>query len=117
MLAHLLPHSNGCGVLLMKNINGDLMRQLVVGVILSATALVLMVAMSGLAGAADMPGTYVDRQPAPRVQACAGPQETVILYDEEGVPTVPGRTPYYYCVTHATLLPGELPPPREYCCG
>lgn len=104
-------------MLLMKNSNSDMMRQLVVGVILSATALVLMVAMAGLASAADMPGTYVDRERPVVAGACAGPQETVILYDENGVPTVPGRTPYYYCVTQATLMPGEIPPPPEYCCG
>lgn len=100
----------------MRNSNADLMRQLIVGIVLSATALVLMVAMSGLAKAADMPEGYVAKRPAV-VQACAGPQEKVILFDEEGVPTVPGRTPYYYCVTAATLLPGEIPPPPEYCCG
>jgi hypothetical protein len=48
------------------------------------------------------------------VHAC--PKEVVILFDERGYPTVPARTPYFYCVTGATLLPGDIPPPREYCC-
>jgi hypothetical protein len=53
-------------------------------------------------------------EPQP-VKAC--PQEVVILYDEDGHPTIPARTPYYYCVTGTTLLPGDIPPPPEYCCG
>ena len=101
----------------MRKTNTDLMRQVVVGVALSATALVLMAAMSSIAGAADMPGTYVEERHPIAQRICAGPQETVILFDEKGTPTVPGRTPYYYCVTSSTLLPGEIPPPPEYCCS
>lgn len=94
------------------------MRQVVVGVLLSATAIVLMVAMAGLASAADMPGTYVEEPRGASVYgACAAPQERVALFDEKGKPTVPARTPYFYCVTSTMLLPGELPPPPEYCCG
>ena len=51
------------------------------------------------------------------VVAVCGPQEIGILYDEHGIPTVPARTPYYYCVTGTTLLPGDIPPPPEYCCS
>jgi hypothetical protein len=50
------------------------------------------------------------------VQACV-PGETVILFDKYGRPTVPARTPYFYCVTGTTLLPGDIPPPPEYCCS
>ena len=67
-------------------------------------------AWTGSAGAADL--TVPEPQP---VKAC--PQEVVILYDEDGHPTVPARTPYYYCLTGTTLLPGDIPPPPEYCCG
>ena len=49
--------------------------------------------------------------------APGGPREVVILYDKEGRPTVPARTPYFTCVTGTTLLPGEIPPPPEYCCA
>jgi hypothetical protein len=72
-----------------------------------------MLVWAGSAGAADL---TVPVQPRPVIAACA-PQEVVILYDEKGRPTVPARTPYYYCVTGTTLLPGEIPPPPEYCCG
>ena len=51
------------------------------------------------------------------VAACPPAQEVVILYDEDGRPTVPGRTEYYYCVTGTVLRPGDIPPPPEYCCG
>ena len=75
--------------------------------------------LPGLGGAwaADVPANYqIEEQPrAPRV--CGAPEETVILFEWDGVPTVPGRTPYFYCVTNETLLPGEIPPPPEYCCG
>jgi hypothetical protein len=67
----------------------------------------------GSSQAADLT-VPVERRPV--IAACA-PQEVVILYDKHGRPTVPARTPYYYCVTGTTLLPGEIPPPPEYCCG
>ena len=68
-------------------------------------------AWTGSAVAADL------TVPEPRpVKACPE-EEVVILYDEDGHPTVPARTPYYYCVTGTTLLPGDIPPPPEYCCG
>jgi hypothetical protein len=96
------------------------MRQLVAATLLSALAIAAMVGALGPAGAADMPaGAVVVETPA---LACA-PQETVILFKEWGhigvwsEPTVPARTPYFTCVTGTTLLPGEIPPPPEYCCG
>lgn len=96
----------------MRKVTWDLVRQFAVAAALSAVAVGAMVAATGRAAAADLtvePERVV-------VQAC-GPREIVILYDEEGRPTVPARTPYYYCVTGTTLLPGEIPPPPEYCCG
>jgi len=66
------------------------------------------------AGAADLPQDYV---PGPTVVPyCAQPPERVILFDRWGRPTVPARTPYYYCVTGRTLFAGDIPPPPEYCC-
>ena len=95
----------------MRRATWDVLRQLAVAAALSAIAVGAMVAAAGQAGAADL------TLPQERVvvQACP-PPEVVILYDEEGRPTVPARTPYYYCVTGTTLLPGEIPPPPEYCC-
>jgi hypothetical protein len=98
----------------MRKIDGVLMRQLLAAIALSALAVTAMLGTIGVAGAADLSVVPPQRV---LVQACPGPQETVILYDEEGRPTVPARTPYYYCVTGTTLLPGDIPPPPEYCCG
>ena len=95
----------------MQKITWDLVRQFAVAAALSAMAVGAMLAAAGRAGAADL-----TVEPVPVVQACP-PPEVVILYDEEGRPTVPARTPYYYCVTGTTLLPGDIPPPPEYCCG
>ena len=78
-----------------------------------ATVVLAALAGSGVpAAAADL--TLPER---PIVAACPPPQEVVILYDEQGRPTVPGRTEYYYCVTGTVLRPGDIPPPPEYCCG
>jgi hypothetical protein len=71
--------------------------------------------MAGMsAQAADMPESRPHVR-GPVVAAC-GPRETVVLFDERGYPTVPARTPYFYCVTGTVLLPGDIPPPPEYCC-
>ena len=101
------------GGLIVRNTSWDLARQFGVAVALSAAAVAAMSAAAGRAAAADL--SVEPRQVV--VQACAGPRETVILYDKDGRPTVPGRTPYFHCVTGTTLLPGEIPPPPEYCCG
>ncbi len=88
------------------------MRQLLTALFLSASA----VALSGLAGsaqAADLPGTYRGGD-SHVVYGCA-PREEVILF-KHGKPTPPGRTPYFTCVTGTVLLPGDIPPPPEYCC-
>ena len=98
----------------MRRAMSDLTRQIVTAAILSAVAVGAIVAAAGTARAADMPERVVEQ---PRVLACTGPQEIVVLYDERGYPTVPGRTEYYYCVTGTTLLPGDIPPPPEYCCS
>jgi hypothetical protein len=97
----------------MRKKNGEVMRQLAAAILLSALAIAAMMGAIGPSGAADLPDSYGGAA----VNACGGPQETVILFDENGVPTVPGRTPYFTCVTGTTLLPGEIPPPPEYCCG
>jgi hypothetical protein len=62
--------------------------------------------------AADLPESYQQAS----VQSCQG-RENVILFDEDGHPTIPARTPYFYCATGTTLTPDEIPPPREYCCS
>ena len=98
----------------MRKTTGELTRQLVAAAILSAIAVAAMIAAAGKAGAADL---SVYPPAPPLVLACPGPREVVVLYDKEGRPTVPARTPYFTCVTGTTLLPGEIPPPPEYCCG
>jgi hypothetical protein len=71
--------------------------------------------LSGTAArAADLPETQ--RQVRGPVVAACGAREIVILFDERGYPTIPARTPYFYCVTGTVLLPGDIPPPPEYCC-
>ncbi|HEX2255581.1 MAG TPA: hypothetical protein VHG92_02565 [Afifellaceae bacterium] len=71
------------------------------------------------AGAADLaPGVYYPdvRYPPPIYAVCGIPVDRVILFDRYGRPTVPARTPMFYCLTGHTLLPGQVPPPPEYCC-
>lgn len=97
----------------MRKKNGELMRQLAAAILLSALAIAAMMGAIGPAGAADLPdsnGGVVG------VNACP-PKETVILFDEDGLPTVPGRTPYFTCVTGTVLIKGDIPPPPEYCCS
>jgi len=71
-----------------------------------------MLSGAGLAVAADLPGTD-GRYPA---NICGQNVDNVVLFDEKGRPTIPARTPFFYCVTGETLLPGQIPPPPEYCC-
>lgn len=99
----------------MRRMDGLIMRQLVTAIALSAIAIAAMLGAIGPSGAADMP----EYRPQQRVivQACPGSGETVVLFDEHGRPTVPARTPYFYCLTGTMLLPGDIPPPPEYCCG
>lgn len=99
----------------MRKRDGELMRQLAAAIFLSALAIAAMMGVIGPAGAADLPDPMNGAQY--RVSACGAPQEDVILFDEDGTPTVPARTPYFTCVTGTVLLPGEIPPPPEYCCG
>ena len=98
----------------MRKSTGALTRQFLAAAILSAIAVAAMAAAAGRAGAADLT-VYPDERPL--VYACPGPQEVVVIYDKQGRPTVPARTPYFTCVTGTTLLPGDIPPPPEYCCG
>ena len=67
---------------------------------------------ANLAVAADMPGGI--SQPAAKI--CGQNVDDVVLFDAKGRPTIPARTPFFYCVTGETLLPGQIPPPPEYCC-
>ena len=97
----------------MRNRNGVLMRQLAAALLLSALAIAAMIGVIGPAGAADMP---ISADGGAVVDACA-PKEEVILFDWRGTPTVPARTPYFTCVTGTVLLPGQIPPPPEYCCS
>ena len=99
----------------MRRWRSDLTRQVITTAVLSAFAIAALIAGAGSAGAADMPEGY--NQSRAGYGQCSGPKETVILFDENGWPTVVGRTPYYTCVTGSTLLPGQIPPPPEYCCS
>src|SRR5688572_13959696 len=92
-LQRLLSLPRAAGELVMRRATWDLVRQFAVAAALSAIAIGAMVAAAGRAGAADL--TIPQQQVL--VQACP-PPEVGILYDEEGRPTVPARTPYYYCV-------------------
>ncbi|TDI60018.1 MAG: hypothetical protein E2O93_00290 [Alphaproteobacteria bacterium] len=65
------------------------------------------------AAAADMPGAAMSQQVT---KICGQNVDDIILFDEKGRPTIPARTPFFYCVTGETLLPGQIPPPPEYCC-
>jgi hypothetical protein len=80
---------------------------------------VMAMAPLATAGAADLPpGVYHPdvRYPPPVYTVCGIPVDHVILFDRYGRPTVPARTPMFYCLTGHTLTPGEVPPPPEYCC-
>ena len=73
---------------------------------------------AGSAGAADLSAGdgngigYDDRA----IYVCGQRMDHIILFDEWGRPTVPARTPMYYCITGRTLTKSQLPPPPEYCC-
>ena len=99
----------------MRRWRSDLTRQVITTAVLSAFAIAALIAGAGSAGAADMPEGGQSHGQA--VYGQCAPKETVILFDENGWPTVVGRTPYYTCVTGSTLLPGQIPPPPEYCCS
>lgn len=70
-----------------------------------------MLSSIDLAVAADMPG---DAKPVKYI--CGQNVDDVVLFDAIGRPTIPARTPFFYCVTGETLKPGQIPPPPEYCC-
>ncbi|WP_156953222.1 hypothetical protein [Afifella pfennigii] len=92
-------------------------RQMVAVVALSAAAIGILAAGVSASRAADL---YVPQQevyrPAPAPVACPIGGQTVTFYDRQGHPTAPARTPYFYCATGETFLPGDIPPPPEYCC-
>ena len=99
----------------MSKVMSVLTRRFLTTAIVSAVAATAMIAASSQADAADL-----DRADGNNgrqiVYGCAG-GEVVILFDSRGHPTVPARTPYYTCLTGVTFLPGDIPPPPEYCCG
>ena len=99
----------------MRKRNGVLMRQLAAAIFLSALAIAALAGAIGPAGAADLPESARSGRHA-TVDACAA-KENVILFDWWGTPTPPARTPYFTCVTGTVLLPGQIPPPPEYCCS
>jgi hypothetical protein len=85
----------------------------------AAAGAALALAPLAAASAADLPqGIYHPevRYPPPAYAVCGVPVDRVILFDRYGRPTVPARTPMFYCLTGHTLTPGEVPPPPEYCC-
>jgi hypothetical protein len=89
--------------------NGELMRKLAAAIFVSALAMAATGGTIGTSRAADLPASHG------RIPACAA-REQVILFDRHGHPTAPARTPYFFCVTGGVLLPGDIPPPPEYCC-
>ena len=112
--ASLIHWPERLGGAVMRMTRAVMKRQVVAAALLSAIAIAAMAAASNHVNAADL---SVDAQgPVQVISACAEPQEDVILYDKRGHPTVPARTPYYYCVTGTTVVPGQIPPPPEYCC-
>ena len=72
-----------------------------------------MLSSVDLAAAADMPGA-ASAEPVKNI--CGQNVNDVVLFDARNRPTIPARTPFFYCVTGETLLPGQIPPPPEYCC-
>ncbi len=97
----------------MRRKNGELMRQLAAAIFLSALAIAAMIGAIGPTHAADLPGGM----PGVRhISACGQTEQDVILFDKYGNPTQPARTPYYTCITGEVLIPGDIPPPPEYCC-
>ncbi len=104
----------------MRRTPSALTRQAVAAVMLSALAVTAMLAAAGFARAADLtyaPAPTVVYKPAAPVAAiCAEPLERVRFFNKDGSPTAPARTNYYYCVTGRMLMPGDVPPPPEYCC-
>ena len=72
-----------------------------------------MLSGADLAFAADLPEAGNGQQVS---NVCGQNAGDVILFDAKGRPTIPARTPFFYCVTGETLLPGQIPPPPEYCC-
>lgn len=69
---------------------------------------------AGSAGAADL--SVGDGHGDRAIYVCGKRVDHIILFDEYGNPTVPARTPMYYCITGETLTPNTIPPPPEYCC-
>jgi hypothetical protein len=95
---------------------------------LKSLTLGLMIAGGGavaadMAAGADMPRFVQPHavqpqlvQPYDPYAPCGVHIDRVALFDHKGRPTVPARTPFFYCLTGYTLVPGDIPPPPEYCC-
>ena len=76
--------------------------------------IVAAVLAAGSAGAADL--STGDGAENRKIYVCGNRVDHIILFDEQGNPTVPARTPMYWCITGETLKAGDIPPPPEYCC-
>ncbi|MBZ8131869.1 hypothetical protein [Afifella sp. IM 167] len=94
-------------------------RQMVAVAALSAAVIAILAAGVSAARAADLlpaPNYAYQPAPAPIQVVCPIGGQTVTFFDRDGRPTPPARTPYFYCATGETFLPGDIPPPPEYCC-
>jgi len=94
-------------------------RQIVAVAALSAAAIGILAAGVSASRAADLlpgPGYTYEPAPAPVRVVCPIGGQAVTFFGRDRRPTVPARTPYFYCATGETFLPGDIPPPPEYCC-
>lgn len=88
----------------------------VAAVIITGGVMAFMVAAADKSPAADLAqGVPVD-QSGGQIYACGQDVSRIVLFDDEGKPTIPARTPFYTCITGSTLLRDQIPPPPEYCC-
>ena len=101
------------GVCVMRKLAFKLTGHAAAAGLISGFIMATLVA-AGSAGAADL--SVGDGEEDRAIYVCGRRMDHVILFDEVGNPTVPARTPMYYCITGETLKPGAIPPPPEYCC-
>lgn len=96
----------------MRKLVVKLTGQVAAAGLISGFIVATMVA-AGSAGAADLSTADNGNR---SIYVCGQRVDHIILFDAYGNPTVPARTPMYYCITGETLKPGAIPPPPEYCC-
>ena len=100
----------------MRNgINGFFRKSAAVAV-LSGGVMAFMLAAAGQAPAADLSGGDMVVDGNQPVYACGQDVSNIRLFDNEGRPTIPGRTEFFFCITGETLKQDDIPPPPEYCC-